>query len=312
MVAVAVIGLLAGYGYRSARQLDSPAGQLRITSGARNAVYNQFATALAAQVHRRDSRLRVDVQTSSGSLQNLQRLRDGTADCAVTAADAAALAVLGQSPFTQPAQFQALARVYDDYIQLVTVAGAHIGSISDLRGKRVSLGSAGSGVRLISGRLLDEANLPISSIKPMSLDINQSVAQLASGTIDAFFWSGGLPTAQIQKLLADPRYQLVPLGGVAVRMSANYNGAYRTATIPTGAYGISGTVETLAVANLVVCNTSVSAAVAELVVETLFGDQAAIVRSAPALNGMDERSAIATDPVPLHPGALRWFRQQKN
>ena len=293
---------------------SAPAGELRIASGSTSGVYNAFAVLLAEHLHESDHRLRVSVQTSTGSIQNLQRLAAGTADCAVTAADAATSAVHGSAPvFSRPVGLVAIARIYDDYVQLVARRGSGIASVADLRGKRVSLGAPGSGVELIADRVLSASGLPRASLHAAALGLNDSLAALRSGTIDAVFWSGGLPTAAIATQVRSGEAKLVPLGGsLAATLTAKYPAAYRSATIPTSRYGLGAPIATLAVPNFVVCRPSIDPAVTRLLTATIFAAQSEIARELPAVNVMDLRSAISTDPIPLDDGAARWYRSQKD
>jgi TRAP transporter TAXI family solute receptor len=314
---VAVLGVLAlaaalpAY-WISSRAAGSPSGQLRITSGATKGVYNSFATELANHLQAHDHSLRVSVQASTGSVENLTRIAAGVSDCGFTAGDAAALAIAGTRPFTAPLPIQAIARVYDDYIHLVVRADSAIKSVADLRGKLVSLGSSGSGVQLISGRVLQTAKIAVADLHPLALGINESIEAMTRGQIDAFFWSGGLPTRGVAELAKMSPIRLVPLGDLATTLDARYADVYRPATIPAGTYGLTAPLSTVAVANFLVCNSAVSPAISQYLTRTLFDSQSAIAAIVPPVNAMDRRTAIATDPVPLHPGALRWYRQTKN
>jgi uncharacterized protein len=311
-IAMLVAAGAGGWLYRSSQHPGYPSGTLRLSSGSVGGVYNGFAADLARQLHTRDHRLDVRVQPSSGSILNLQRLIVGSTDCAISAADAAALAVTGTAPFTEPAPIEAVARVYDDYIQLVATDASGIKSVADLTGKRVSVGSAGSGVQLIANRILKLSALGRSSMTALPLDLVDSVAAMRSGTIDAFFWSGGLPSPSVAELLSSSKTKLVPLDDVAAEMATHYNGVYRSATIPTGPYRLTSPIATLAVPNFIVCRSTVPASDTWFLIDTLFSSQRRIAVEVPAVNGMDQRSAIATDPVQLHPGAVHWFRHQKN
>jgi TRAP transporter TAXI family solute receptor len=291
---------------------ERPTGLLRITSGATKGVYNSFAVELAGHLRARDSKLRVSVESSTGSVENLNRIAGGEADCGLSAGDAAALAIAGTAPFERPLPIQAVARVYDDYVHLVVRAGSNIRSVSDLTGQTVSLGSPGSGVQLISARVLQAVGISKASLHPVSLGINESIDALRAAKIDAFFWSGGLPTNGVAELARTSPVRLVPLGDVATALGSNYNAVYRTAAIPASTYGLSAPLETVAVPNFIVCNSSVPNDVVTYLAKTLFTAQSAIAAVVPPVNVMDLRTAIATDPVPLHPGALRWYRQTKN
>jgi hypothetical protein len=290
-----------------------PAGELRISSGLPSGVYDAFVTMLASRVRQRDPLLRVQVLTSTGSIQNLRRVDTGSADCTVTAADAAASAVAGRAPeFSHPVALVAIARIYDDYVQLIARPGSGIRSVADLRGKRVSLGAAGSGVELIAGRVLAAAGLGQHELQSRSIGLSDSLAALQASTLDAAFWSGGLPTAAVAARIRSGSVRLVPLSPALVTaLTSRYPDAYRAATVAVAPYALDAPVPTVATPNFVVCRPSIDPALAELLTDTIFASQSAIARQLPAANTVDLRSAISTGPIPLDDGAVMWYRRQK-
>jgi TRAP transporter TAXI family solute receptor len=276
---------------------DAPRGHVVIAAGGTQGVYYAYARALAVQLRRRDPDLRVDVVATSGSMENLQRLAAGDATLAFSAADAAAEATLGGPPFAHRVRIAALARLYDDYLHLVVPAsGAR--RLSQLEGKRVSIGPPGSGTRLIVERL----RLP--RLHAVDLTLDESTAALRAGRIDGFFWSGGLPTPGVEELARRMPLRLLDLPALR-------DPVYRAAAIPSGTYRLGSQVSTLAVPNLLVARANADPAVIRLITETLFRRRGAIARAVPAAAALDRRAAIETAPVPLHAAALAWFRATK-
>nr|WP_245602557.1 TAXI family TRAP transporter solute-binding subunit [Solirubrobacter soli] len=290
-VVVLVLGGCVGEG------AGAPRGHVVIAAGGTQGVYYAYAHALASQLQRRDPDLRVDVVATSGSMENLQRLGDGDATFAFTAADAAAEAVSGGPPFGRRVPIAALARLYDDYLHLVAPA-AGVRRLSQLAGKRVSIGPPGSGTRLIASRL----RLP--RLHAVGLGLDESAAALRAGRIDAFFWSGGLPTPGVDELARQMPLRLLDLPAPA-------DPDYRAAAIPSGTYGLGRQVSTLAVPNLLVARRDADPALVRLVTATLFERRTAIARAVLAAAALDRRAAIETAPVPLHAAALDWFRATK-
>jgi hypothetical protein len=282
-----------------------------LATGGTKGVYYAYGTTLAAEVERRSPGVDASVTATTGSVDNLRMVADGRATFAFTAGDAAAEAFQGGDLFRRPVPIRAVARVYDDYIHLVVRRGSPVRSVRDLVGRRVSLGSPGSGTALIAGRLLRVAGVPASRVEAAALGINESVAALQGGDLDAFFWSGGLPTAGVEELAAATPVRLVALDGLADPMRARFGSAYRSATVPAGMYGGGEPVATIAVPNLLVCREDADALLVEHLAETLFGARDALGRTVPQAEAVDERAAIATFPVPLHPGAERYFRSAK-
>jgi TRAP transporter TAXI family solute receptor len=204
-----------------------------------------------------------------------------------------------------------LARVYDDFVHLVVLESSEIASIQDLRGRAVSLGAEGSGTELIAGRLLMAAGVDRSGIDGRALGIDQSIEALRSGEIEAFFWSGGLPTPGVNDLAGEVPIRLVPLREIVEGVRDMYGGGYRHGVVPEGTYGLPADVATMAVPNFLMVHADLPDRVAYSIVETLFDERAEIAMDVPAAALLDRPRAISTEPVDLHPGALRYYRDTK-
>ena len=144
---------------------------------------------------------------TGASVQNIQQLVAGNYQVAFSLADTAADAVEGKGSFDGEKQpVQALSRIYPNYTQVIAKTGSGITSIADMRGKRVSTGSPGSGTEVIANRLLESAGLnPQTDVAAQRLDLTKTVDGMKDGSIDALFWSGGLPTPGITDLLTSAR-----------------------------------------------------------------------------------------------------------
>lgn len=286
-------------------------GPVTILTGGTLGIYYSYGVELAAEVSARLDGVEASAESTTASVENLQRVAGQANLFAFTAADAASAAVDGRTPFDRPQPVRALARVYDDYIHLVVRAGSPVQTISDLRRLRVSLGSKGSGTELIASRLLQVAGMSVADLAVSNLGINESVAALRAGAVDAFFWSGGLPTTGVAALAEDTAIRLVPLGDLADELHDRWDRAYRRGTIPAGTYGLDVETPTIAVPDLVVTRADSDPALVYEITRVLFDARSDIARSVPVAGSLDHRVAIATSPIPLHDGAVAYYRSVK-
>jgi TRAP transporter TAXI family solute receptor len=285
-------------------------GPLVIASGGATGIYYTYATGLGEVVHAR-FHVPVRVLKTGGSVENLQDLATGKAEVAFSAVDAAADAVSGRGSFDRPLPVRALARVYDDFVHLVVPADSGIRTIDDLRGRVVSIGAEGSGTALIARRLLRVAGIDESHLQVRDLGIDDSIQSVRTGRIDAFFWSGGLRTPGLTDLSAQVPIRLVPLMDLVDGVRTDYGSAYRHGVVPKGMYGLPGAVPTMAVPNILVVRADMPDSVARALVRTLFDKRAELAARVPAAGNLDRARAIFTEPVDLHPGALRYYRDTK-
>lgn len=291
---------------------------LPIATGVADGVYSQYGRRLAGLIDRDLPGVRASVDVTTGSVDNLERLASGHDRLAFVAADAAGTAASGPSPITAPVTraasvpIRALARLYDDYVHLVVTGSSGFRSIEDLRRGRVSVGATGSGVELVARRVLTAAGLlRRGSLRQVRMGLEDSATALRTGRIDAFFWSGGLPTTGIAELARRLPLRLIPLGGLAPEIRRRYGPYYRAAAIPRGTYLNVDEAQTLALANFLVGPASLDDGLARRVTEILIRDRDALAAAVPSAELLDVRNAVQTDPVPLHPGAMRYYRSIK-
>ncbi|HEX4701878.1 MAG TPA: TAXI family TRAP transporter solute-binding subunit [Pseudonocardiaceae bacterium] len=305
---VALAGaLLSGLALVSACQSSFPGLTLRIATGSSDGVYYEIGTELASSWAGALDIARPTVLETAGSPANIALLRSGAADIAFSSADAVA------DPDKGPRQLRALARIYDDYIQVVVRADLPIHKLADLSGRRVSVGPPTSQVHLVADRILAAGD--VHDMASAELNLNDSISALKTGKIDAFFWSGGLPTPSIATLAQSVGIRLLDLGsdpsGVLPTMQKLHS-VYSTAVVPAGTYEPgSPSVTTLVVPNFLLVTDRMSNDVAEALVRGLFNATGQLSGLNAAALAIDVHTAIYTEPVRLHPGAENYYRSSK-
>ncbi|MDO0925408.1 TAXI family TRAP transporter solute-binding subunit [Streptomyces sp. TG1A-8] len=293
-----------------------PTGSIVFSTGTPRGVYQEYAERLRNELGRDMPGLRVKLLQSAGSQENVQRVATGRADFTIAAADAVETYALAHRPGA--GGLRGVARLYDDYVQLVVARGSTIDSVADLRHKRVATGLPDSGVRLIAHRVLRAAGIdPDRDITPVADGIDTGPARLAQGRIDAFFWSGGLPTKGLAGLARKSAFRFVPIGDdLVARLHTGGRGAryYRATNMPESAYPAvqhGSAVPTIAVSNLLVTREDVDPRLTEWVTHTVIRSRDGIGAHVHSAQLVDLRTAIYTDPLALHEGARRYYRSVK-
>lgn len=277
---------------------------LSLSTGSPVAVYHQLGMVLSRAWAADMGIAPPAVQTSAGSGQNLDRLLAGEADIAFSAADAAA--TRREAPGGE--HLRALARMHDDYLQVVVPLDSRVTRLADLRGLRVSVGQPHSGVEFVAERLLAKAGLSgVTDIQRTDLKLEQAAEALTQGSIDAFFWSGGIETEQISKLSERSPIRLVDLSDVLPAMRGEFP-EYDAATIPASAYELGTRVTTLRVPNFLLVTDRMPTDVAEALTAGVFHARPALAAANNAARTIDVWSGIETIPIPLHEGALNYYR----
>ncbi|MFI8190240.1 TAXI family TRAP transporter solute-binding subunit [Streptomyces sp. NPDC085946] len=294
---------------------EPPGGSIRFVTGTPSGVYQKYGSLLRTELREDMPRLRVDLRTSAGSQENVERVATGDADFTIAAADAVETYRLDGGAGAD--RLRGVARLYDDYVQLVVPPDSGIRSVEDLKGKRVAIGPPGSGVRLIANRVLEAADIdPEKDITASSDGIDTGPGRLGHG-LDAFFWSGGLPTGGLERLAEKSTFRFVPIDADLVAKLHDQGGAtryYRATSMPETAYptvqnGLS--VPTLAVSNLLVTHKDTDPRLTEWLTRTVLKRRDSIGERVHSAQLVDVRTAIYTDPLPLHDGARRYYYSVK-
>jgi uncharacterized protein len=293
--AAAVGGAVAGGAAGCAGGRDEP-GRLRLATGPAGGPYEMLGDRFAAELRRVG--FEVSVVRTTASVRNLEMLGDGRADLGLALADSADQAVR-----VHGRPVAALARMYLNYVHLVVRAGSGVLAATELAGRPISIGAVGSGTAVTAERVLGAAGL--ASARLLRLGLDESVRALRDGRVEAFFWSGGVPTPALARL-GDIR--LVPLDLLVPVLRRMYGPLYEHATVPDGVYGGARPVATVGTASYLVCRAGLDPDLARTVTETLFASRDRL--QAPDAPGgrLDRRYAIGTGAVPLHPGAVAYYR----
>ena len=295
---------------------STPSGTLTMTTGVPSGVYARYGELLRQRVERDLPRVTMRLHPSEGSVENLARVATGRADLTIAQADVVADYLDTGRPGSH--RLRACARLYDDYLQLLVPADSPVRRVRDLRGLRVGVGETGSGVAVTATRLLRAAGLsPGRDLTTVSRGIDAMPRLLAEHELDAFFWSGGLPTTAVHRLAERTPVRLVPLGDLLPELRRQGVGTrhYRAAVMPADAYPSMRhrrPVETIAVPNLLVTTDRADAELIEGVTRSVIRGRDRIGREVHAAQLVDLRTAIYTDPLALHEGAEHYYRSTKS
>lgn len=288
--------------------------RLSIATGGTGGVYYVYGGALARLISEAVPGVEATAEVTSASIDNLKFLRDAKADIAFTLADTLKDASEGQGAFEgRPVDLRALAVLYTNVTHVVTKKDRGIRRLMDLKGKVVSMGSAGSGTEVIADRTLTAAGLdPARDIRRENLSAQASADALKDGKIDAFFWSGGLPTAAVMDLAISAPISILETASALPALQAQYGESlYRLVSIPADTYAsVDAEVFTSGVSNVLVVPASFDEQRAYLIVKAMFEKKAALAAAHAEARNLTLLSAIAGSPVAFSAGALKYYREQ--
>jgi TRAP transporter TAXI family solute receptor len=282
--------------------------RLSIATGNTTGVYYSLGGAYAEAIAAESAgKLKATAAETSASLQNIQQLVAGTHQVAFSLADTAADAIQGKESFKEPQPIAALTRLYPNYTQVVVGTDSGINTIADMRGKRVSTGAPNSGTEVIANRMLTAAGLdPAKDIQAQRTELGKTVEGMKDGSIDAMFWSGGLPTSGITDLFTSRRgtVKFIDVTDTLDKLK-EINPIYERGVIPAATYQTKGEVPTVVVPNLLLVKEDMDGNTACVLTKAMFDHKADLVKVNKAAQDINLDTARQTDPVPLHPGAKK-------
>ena len=319
---IALALVVAGIAATSACARDSSGCQtkfLSIATGGTGGVYYPYGGALARLISEKVPCVQATAEVTGASVDNLKLMQLGKVDLAFTLADTLAEAVRGAGPFRATgnvANVRALAPLYTNYTHVVAREGSGLRTVADLKGRVVSVGSPGSGTELIADRLLAAAGIdPRQGITRHSLGVAESAGALKDGKVDAFFWSGGLPTPALQDLAATPGLTLALLAhdDLLPLLQRDFgSGLYKRAIIPAGTYrGISRDLASIGVTNVLVGSSALDGDLVHAIVKLLFDQKDALVAAHPEARHLAVPSGPDVVPAPFHAGALKYYEERR-
>ncbi len=308
LCAITISGLAAAAASR-------PAGAqtfVNILTGGTAGVYYPLGVALGRVYGEKIPGIRTSVQSTKASVENLNLLQAGKGEIAFTLGDSLIAAWKGdaEAGFRAPLdRLRGIAAIYPNYVQIVASRESGIRTLEDLKGKRLSVGAPKSGTELNARAILGAAGLSYADLgKVEYLPFAESVDLMKNRQLDATLQSAGLGVASIRDLATS-----VPIRMVAVppALVEKIGPPFRPGVIPAGTYtGQDEDVPTATIPNFLVTHSGVSDDLVHAMTEALFAnlDQLAAAHA----EGRKIRLETALDgmPVPLHPGAERFYKQK--
>lgn len=289
---------------------------ITIGTGGVTGVYYPAGGAICRLVNKDRSKhgIRCSVESTGGSVFNINTIKAGELDMGVAQSDVHYNAVKGKNQFKEP--FKELRSVFALHPEPVTVVvrkESGIDSFSDLKGKKFNVGNPGSGTRATLDELIGAMGWTLSAFSLASeLKADEHGPALCDGKIDGFFYLVGHPSANIQDPTTVCGAKLVSVTGPAVDKLVKANPYYAHATIPGGLYpGNPQDTKTYGVLATVVSSSSVPADTVYVVVKAVFDNFGEFKKLHPAFQVLTPENMVEDGlSAPLHDGAVRYYREK--
>ena len=316
LAVIIVLSLVAGTALLAGCAKKPEKVNLSVATGGTGGVYYIYGGGLANVITKNVANVEATAEVTSASVDNAKLIKSGKADLAFMMADVAYDASKGTGKFTDTGKIslRSLGVLYSNYTHIVVLDGSPIQKVADLKGKKVSTGSPGSGTEVLANRILEAAGLnPAKDIIPERLGVAESAGALKDRKIDAFFWSGGLPTAAVLDLASTPniKIRLLPQQDELKKMIEKYGPIYFNLVVPKGTYkGFDQDVNVVGVANILVVSDKMKDDLAYKLIKVMFDKQADLVAVHAEAKNLTLKSGVVGSPIDFHPGAIKFYTEK--
>lgn len=286
--------------------------QLSIATGGTGGVYYPVGGGLAEIINNNVEGYSATAEVTGASVENMGLIATGDADLAIGLADTVAQAYTGTGRFDgqQLPMVRGLASVYANMIQIVTLDGSGITTLADLKGKRVSIGAPGSGTEVNTGAILAANGISYDDIDEQRLNFNETADALANGDVDAGFWSVGAPNSSILNLATTNKIVMLQLSDEELAAAQAADATFAMTTLKGGTYnGVDADTKVLGIPNVLVVSSEMSDDLAYMITKAMFENIADLQAVHPAANETTVAFTMEATPVPLHPGAIRYYEE---
>lgn len=283
-----------------------------LATGGTSGTYYPFGGAIANIWNTKIESMNVTAQATGASAENLRLINKGEAEFATVQNDVMDYAYNGTDLFAgeKLTNIMTIGTMYPEVVQIAVSKDSGIKSVADFRGKRISVGDAGSGVEFNAKQIMEGYGLSFADIKKNNLSFKESAEAIQNGTLDGCFITAGVPNSALQELAFTAGLILIPVSGAeADKICAKY-GYYTKTIIPGGTYkGTDEDTEALAIK----CTLAVSSKLDENTVydmtKALFSNLDELGRAHAKGKEVTAEAAITGVSVPFHPGAIKYYKE---
>ena len=285
---------------------------INVLTGGTSGVYYPMGVALSKIYGEKISGTRPTVQATKASVENLVLLQQGKGEIAFTLGDSLAAAWKGEEDagFKSPLKkLRGVTAIYPNYVQIVASKDSGIKTLADLKGKRLSVGAPKSGTELNARAILAAAGMSYKDLGKIEyLPFAESVELMKNRQLDATLQSAGLGVASLRDLATSVEITVVEVPAETIEKAG---APFVKATIPANTYtGQAAPVVTAAVVNYLVTHEGVKEELVYQMTKSMYENLGDLAAAHAAGKSIKLESALEGMPVPVHPGAVRYFKEK--
>jgi len=257
---------------------------------------------------------RVDSKITNGSADNMNLLRTGIIDIAISSADLAYEISQGKNKDIEKVPACNIATLYSSFVYIIALEGSGINKVEDMKNKRVSVGEVGSSTEIIADRILEAAGLDAKKdIKRLNLQTFSNINAMSDKNIDAFFSWGSFSSNLIIELInyQSIKFKFIDGSQYVDKIVAIHGPIYSKVTLPKDAYkGLNQDVLGIGGSNVLLVSEDMNEQIAYNITKSIFDNLPEIQKMHIETKRFNLQSAVADSPLPYHPGAIKFYKEK--
>jgi TRAP transporter TAXI family solute receptor len=285
---------------------------ISIGTGGTGGIYYPYGGGVAEIWTKYVKDVRAVAEVTGASVENVKLAHKGETVIGEVMGDVAVAGYQGLSKFKgKKHKILSMAIMYPNLLQVVTMKKSGITNIEQIKGKKISSGSPGSGTNFMAETVFKALGIPLDSYKDSRLSFTETANALRDGTIDVGVWSVGPGTSSILDLATTHDIRILTFTPEQQQKILAANKEYSAVDLAGGVYrGVDKPVPTIGVWNVMICQDSLDTDLVYNLVKALYEHQDYLIKIHPSASYTTGENAVKYSPIPLHPGTVKYLKEK--
>jgi len=285
---------------------------ISVGTGGTGGIYYPYGGGVAEIWTKNVKGVKAVAEVTGASVENVKLAHKGETVIGEVMGDVAVAGFNGLSSFKgKKHDILSMAIMYPNLLQVVTLKKSGITDIEQVKGRKISSGSPGSGTNFMAKAVLKAVGVSLDSFKDSRLSFTETANALRDGTIDVGFWSVGPGTSSILDLATTHDIHIISFTPAQQKKIVAANKEYSAVDLAGGVYkGADNAVPTIGVWNVMICQASLKTDLVYNLVKALYEHQDYLLKIHPSASYTTAENAVKYSPIPLHPGTIQYLKEK--